>query len=248
MYETKCENGTCKSKLKIAPHRSYKIPGESVCAAFAERVKDSPHAEYRGLGLAVKSRQVNEKDRTVLFTASTEATDRVGDVIVQDGWQLDNYLKNPIGLFAHDSTSLPIAKGIRTEVVNGELVWLAQFATKDQYPFADTVFQLVAGGFLNAVSVGFMPLEFEFLEDDGASPFPGIKFTKTELLEISIVPVPANPEALIFGKGLEAEALKLGARIQVQTPFEHWLDRLAGTESKTALESLIDACRRHPCG
>lgn len=244
-YKIECDKGVCKGKLKISPHRSYQIPRERVAPALAERVELSPHQDYRGFGMNIESRQVDEKARTVLFTASTATTDRMGDVIDQSGWQLDNYLSNPIGLFSHDSSALPIARGLKTQVVAGSLVWLAQFATKEQYPFADTVFQLVAGGFLNAVSVGFIPLQFEYMEDTGEM-MPGVKFTKTELLEISVVPVPANPDALIFGKGLEVEAAKLAAQVTFQTPFERWLDDLAVAhkEQKPAdlLEDLIHAC------
>jgi phage head maturation protease len=56
---------------------------------------------------------------------------------------------------------------------------------------------LLSGGFLRSVSVGFRPLEFRFSSDPARQG--GIDFTKQELLEISVVPVPANAEALLTG-------------------------------------------------
>ncbi len=246
-YDIKCANGVCKGKLKHSKFRSYEIPTERVCPKLAERIRKSPHGQYRGLGLYVEQRSIDDSARTVLFTASTGAPDRMGDVIEQDGWQLENYQANPIGLFAHDSTGLPIAKGLRTQIVGGKLIWLAQFATVEQNPFADQVFNLIAGGFLNAVSVGFIPLEFEYIENDSGFT-TGLRFTKCELLEVSIVPIPANPEALVSGKGQEAELFKLSKLANVETSFEQWLGEIEEIQKrqpkKTFVDELIDACSR----
>jgi hypothetical protein len=72
----------------------------------------------------------------------------------------------------------------------GQLISRMEFVPAEISPFADTVRQLVEGGWLKATSVGFRPLEWKFNEQRG-----GFDFTKQELLEFSIVPVPANPEA-----------------------------------------------------
>jgi phage head maturation protease len=62
------------------------------------------------------------------------------------------------------------------------------------------VYRLARGGFLAATSVGFRPLKWEYTTDKerGADDwFPGIDFEEQELVEFSIVTVPANPEALM---------------------------------------------------
>ena len=67
-------------------------------------------------------------------------------------------------------------------------------------PKAEGIKQLCRSGFLFATSVGFRPLEWDFTEDEarGADDwFPGIDFHRHELMEFSIVSIPANPEALI---------------------------------------------------
>lgn len=135
-------------------------------------------------------KDVDRENRKASFIISTGGMDRDGDTIASDGWMLDNYRKNPVVLFGHDSRSLPVAKATRVDV-NMDLESDAVFADRETYEFADTVFRMLEQRFLNAVSVGFDPVEFKFREADG-----GIDFLRQELLEYSIVPIPANPNAL----------------------------------------------------
>ncbi len=153
---------------------------------------------YRA-AFAPEIRSLDEQARTIEFVASTEAVDRYGDVIRVAGWKLDAYKQNPVFLWAHKSGEPPIGKTveIHTESNPAALVQKIEFADAATYPFASTIFNLYKGGFLNAVSVGFMPLEepnrITDLEGNGTG---GYEFTSQELLELSAVPIPANPEAL----------------------------------------------------
>jgi hypothetical protein len=61
---------------------------------------------------------------------------------------------------------------------------------------------MAADGYLSATSVGFRPIKWDFSSDperDGGGWMPGIDFDQQELVELSIVAVPSNPEALIDG-------------------------------------------------
>ena len=129
--------------------------------------------------------------REVSFKISTKAVDRERDVIDPDGWDLKNFKKNPVVLFGHDSGSLPIAKAKRTAAKDGALVSVAEFATAEMNPLAEQVFLMLKNKFLRAASVGFLPSEWNFDEKRA-----GVNFLKQELLEFSIVPIPANPDAL----------------------------------------------------
>lgn len=125
---------------------------------------------------------------------SAETTDRMGDVVVAEGAQIENYLKNPVVLYAHDSRSLPVGRATDLSIVKGEGVdaeW--EWAP---HPEAQVVRSLWEGGFLNATSIGFRPLTYEELEADDNAWWPPLKFLEWELLEFSIVPVPANQDAL----------------------------------------------------
>ena len=106
-------------------------------------------------------RAVDDKARTIEFVASNETVDRYGDIIRVAGWELANYKKDPVFLWAHRSGDPPIGKTIRVfkEKDPPALINKVQFADKDTYPFADTIFKLYKGGYLRAVSVGFRILE-----------------------------------------------------------------------------------------
>ena len=116
--------------------------------------------------------------------ASTGSMDRDGEILEPKGWVLDNFKKAPRLLWAHDAHQLPIGKVVRIELGNTGLEFDAEFAEKEN-EFAKKVADLFRGGFLNTFSVGFRPLE----RKDNT-------FLKQELLEISVVNVPANAEAM----------------------------------------------------
>ncbi len=165
--------------------------------------------------LDIQVRQVGDPEERVLeFIASTAQVDRYGDIIEVEGWELDNWLKVPVILYGHDYGGFPIGQGISAikDPLRG-LVVQAKFATVEQNPMADIAYRLALGGFIRAVSVGFMDLEREpILDNEGNRT--GWRFNRAELLEVSLVAVPANPGALIVPvqKGLltqeEAEAFQ----------------------------------------
>lgn len=132
--------------------------------------------------------------KTRVFCISTAAIDRDLDSINPKGWNLDAFRKNPICLFAHDYSSLPIGKCTDIKIVGGKLIASTEFA---DHEMAETVLRLVDGGFLNATSVGFRPIKYSLNETR-----KGVDYEQQELLEYSIVPVPANPEALIVRREL----------------------------------------------
>ena len=74
---------------------------------------------------------------------------------------------------------------------------------------ANTVLQMIDGGFLRATSVGFRPLRFERNAQRG-----GNDFKEQELLEFSVVPVGANPQAVraLKSAGLLREAISRRVR------------------------------------
>lgn len=136
---------------------------------------------------------------------STDSVDRDGEVIEVDGWQLENYLANPVVLYAHDYRSVPIGRTLELRREPGQLV--ARFQFRDPANDLDPVNQIRAAweqGILRAASVGFRPLEWRRMDADDDAPssseddwYWGPKrYLQQELLEWSIVPIPANQEAL----------------------------------------------------
>lgn len=130
--------------------------------------------------------------RTVKFTITTGDVDRDNDVINPMGWDISDYVKAPVVLWAHDHKQPPIARALDVTTAPNGLVSTAQFPDEGVYPFADMIFNLVKGGFIRAASVGFKPDEYSFDDDRH-----GVNFQRQSLLEWSIVPVPANANALL---------------------------------------------------
>lgn len=147
------------------------------------------------VGATPQIKAFNESARTIDFVISDGSLDRDNDTINPAGWDLTAYLKNNVVLWAHDPSQPPVAKAPDTRVVGNQLISTAIFAPKDLSPFADMIFRMYGGGFMNAVSVGFRPDKYELRSDEAGEW--GCDFDTQELLEYSCVPVPANANALM---------------------------------------------------
>jgi HK97 family phage prohead protease len=134
------------------------------------------------------------------FVMSDETVDRMGDVISASGWELENFHKNPVCLFNHRA-DFPIGRWKNLRAEKGALRGYLQLAPEGTSPRIDEIRRLVEAGILCSVSVGFHPLESEPL-DKKAGSFGGMRFLKQELIETSLVSVPANPNALAIAKSL----------------------------------------------
>lgn len=128
------------------------------------------------------------------FVLSDGTVDRMGDIIEPDGWQLGNFRKNPVALYGHDSSALPVGKWANVRVEGKRLVGTLKLAAAGTSRFIDALRSLIEQGIIKAVSVGFQPLAYEPIDDK--NPWDGLRFTKVELMECSLVTVPANPNAV----------------------------------------------------
>lgn len=129
--------------------------------------------------------------------ASTGDVDRDREVIDPKGWDLTNFKKNPIILWAHNYSELPIGVAEKIEMTDRGLIIKGRFASEEANPKAQQVKRLYEEGIQKAVSVGFIALERD--------PEDSSIITKAELLELSFVPVPSNPNslALAMEKGFD---------------------------------------------
>ena len=159
----------------------------------------------RGLrgGLKCDVREAGGSPAAVMdFIASDETLDRYNEVIKLDGWQLDNFKANPVIPDCHDYSSIGkiLGKAQSIAVVDGKLVNRVEFCLDN--PLGNLAYKMTKGGFIKSQSVGFIPLEW--VNGNGKDGIDRT-YTKQELLEVSLVVVPANPGAAV---GL---ALKSGA-------------------------------------
>jgi HK97 family phage prohead protease len=134
------------------------------------------------------------------FVLSDSSVDRMGDIIEADGWDLANFKRNPIALGFHRS-DFPIGKWANLHVnKDKQLRGHLELAPKGTSPRIDELRALVGAGILKAVSVGFRPIEHAPINPK--DPWSGSRFTKQELVECSLVSVPANANAMAVAKSL----------------------------------------------
>ena len=177
--------------------------------------------------ISIKAEDLGE--RRVLFTISAEVQDRDGDILRAEGVDLTNYEKNKVFLGFHNSRDFPLGKTEKVWVEPKKVKAIVYFPTieelstdpaqaSEKAKLVDFTYHCYKTGMLNAVSVGFIPLEWTETKD-------GYDITKWELLEFSAVAVPANQDAIAeavksfgdeFAKGFITEE-KSGKRISAAT-------------------------------
>ena len=141
---------------------------------------------------------VDEDEGTVTAIISTDAVDRDKEVLLPKGADIENFLKNPVVLWVHNSSAMPIGKALWIKKSRKKITAKVKFAKTE---LGQEVFEMFKGGFLNAFSVGFIIKKSHQPTPDEIRKKPELAdawriFDEWELLEFSVVPVPANQEAL----------------------------------------------------
>lgn len=131
--------------------------------------------------------------RSVTIAANNRA--RTAPELDLGGLQFENYRRNPVVMWAHDavgrspSGGLPIGRTLSiSRAADGGIV--AEFEFLDDDPFAQRIRNAWDKGFLQAASISWLPLESRPAADGR------LRDIRSELLEWSIVSVPADPDAL----------------------------------------------------
>lgn len=198
----------------------------------------------------VKKREIGEKVKLTLpleaastkdlgegvfeATITTNEVDRHLETIDTEGIDTSNYMKNPVVLYGHDYEGLPIGKTLKLAEMKSKIKARFQLAVKE-YPFASTVADMIAGGYLGAVSIGGVVKQWS---DDYQT------IEKMEMVEFSIVPVPANPSALITSRSLEEATGKTQSQVAkeyhdfVQRNLVDKVKHLPDDEINQAIKSL----------
>jgi len=182
---------------------------------------------------------------------SNGQVDRMNDRIDPKGWHLDEYRANPIVLWQHNRDVPAVAKCLSIGVKGTNLVAVVEFPPPStRYALAHAIHDLVAGGYLNASSVGFRPLQSR------PNDLGGFDFVEQSLDEFSFCNLPALPSALVqrVDKGLDrvsvAGWLKAG-RVLSAANLQRVNDAIAAcSESDVSmmlarhhLKSTLEHCR-----
>lgn len=154
-------------------------------------------------------------DRTADFICSTETVDGHGEIVKQN-WKLSRYQKNPVVLWGHKHSELPIGTASNVRVEGGQLKARIRFVSAAANPRAEEVWTGVKEGSIRMVSVGFMPHSVRQETHDGVERFV---LDDNELFEISVVPIGSNPDA-VLGKSLPAAPVASPRRSLVHLALE----------------------------
>jgi len=163
-----------------------------------------------------------------VFTASAEGVNRYGFSLNRKRWKIDNFNSNPVILWMHMDYTPPIGRG-RASLDSRGLRTDVTFDRSDS--FAVKIENKYRSGFLNAVSVGF-----DFVDASGApvsrwdlTPDAIYNEVWYDLAEVSAVPVPADPQALVRQR--HALAMDFGLRPDEET--EEWLAAMGAMRPRT---------------
>lgn len=165
---------------------------EEIVSKLDEFLKSEKGVSFVAETKAAKDEDVGRFEMII----TTEDIDRAGEMIKADSWELERYMLNPVVLWAHNYSELPVGVTETLEKIDGgKLKATGKFAPHEK---AQTVRALYEGGYLKTSSVGFIPLEMQ-----------GSVITRAELLEWSFVPVPCNPYALstLSARGINVDEL-----------------------------------------
>lgn len=206
-----------------------------------ERVPPTPSAINRSYSvLAVKA--VQEDKRIITGVATTPEPDRVGDIIEPFGVAF----KNPLPLLWQHKSAEPIGTVRFDKPTKDGITFEAKLANptepgklKDRI---DEAWQSIKLGLVRAVSIGFRAIELSFLDDGG------IRFLKTEVLELSLVTIPANQEATIqtiksfdAAQGAPRESAASGLIPPGVTGHRNVITALGGLPMKKTIAEQISA-------
>ena len=184
----------------------------------------------------------SDDSRTFWVVGSTEDIDRDGDRILSEGWHLENFKKNPVIPWAHKYDQPPVAKALTTKIQDRKLKLLIQFATAQEYAFADKIYRLYKGNFLNAFSVGFNSIRSEKVERTvGGRRIRGRDYIEQELWEVSAVTVPSNPNALTAAKQKGVINRKEHDRLQLELMIRKTAEDVIRKKIGKVVNGMIEA-------
>jgi phage head maturation protease len=161
--------------------------------------------------------EIMDPERVVRFVASDDSIDRYNEVVVPRGVNFCDFAKNSPLMVFHDYKMWPIGKCVAGEVRGNQLLLDAEFDPGDEDPDAEKVFRKIKRRTVKTGSIGFIPTKFITPGDEKKSKdasdlfkqYPNASriYTDWELMEFSVVPIPANPNALAAAcDALEADA------------------------------------------
>jgi HK97 family phage prohead protease len=174
--------------------------------------------------LPIKISDAVNPERVVRFCASDDTVDRMDEVILPEGWDLTDWVRNPVVMQFHDYSMWPLGKGTAAGIVDDALMLDVEFDPPEIDESADMIYRKVKHGTVKTGSVGFEPLQWVTPGSKGDNLDLWTKYPKARkiylrqsLIEFTICPIPANPNAVaaamakMYGKNLGLESIENAA-------------------------------------
>ena len=188
---------------------------------------------------------IEQTDTTTWFRASTNDIDRHGTIVEPRGIDTTNYSANPVFMWGHDAYGSgggpPDLQNVLGRVIDyrkddSAFEIEVEWASHDRASMAR---DLVRAGFLSAVSVGFIP-DAESMSTRSIEGSEVPVYNRTELVEVSLVPVPSNPNAIALARSIRLPVFSQHASPPEGADAEAFRD---ATRSLLAIESLRRSIR-----
>ena len=130
------------------------------------------------------------------WVMSTNDVDRFEEAIDPSGWELENFIRNPVVQWAHDHRIPAIGRAEDVAVREGQLTGRVIFNEREYDELGWSIGERVRHKVIRAGSVGFLVLKVELPDRKKDPAGPSLIYRQQELLEFSICNVPALPFAL----------------------------------------------------
>ena len=149
-------------------------------------------------------KSVDSDNRVIEFVASREIPDYDMDIVKLDGMDITKIKKNKSFLWSHQQGMPPVGKILKVWRDGKNLKGKAQMTSEEEYPFGFTIYKLIKGGYINNISISFLPdyKTIEYKEDKKTGERTQI-INNSTLLECSAVNIGCNT-----GTSIEVKSLK----------------------------------------
>lgn len=169
----------------------------------------------------------DEENRVIEFVATDQIVDYDSDIVEVDGMDISKIKKNKSFLWSHQGSQPPIGKIMSLKKVGKKILGKAQLTSEEEYPFGYQIYKLIKGGYINNVSISFMP-DYDTIEYKEVKGKRVQVIKNATMLEVSAVNIGANRNAMITGKSLKDIGNKA------------WDDGVIDGEELNALNDSID--------
>jgi len=187
------------------------------------------------------------------FILTDESLDRHSQRVLVEGTNLSAFKANPLILYNHlrgvpgffsestPSTALNLPIGIWKNIRRKDGALKADAWIDFEDEVSARIGRKIQKGILKAASIGMKVLAVSDAPEDKVKGQKGVTITKSEILEASIVDIPANPNALMVKNISEVQEKGLGDNGELDQPFFYLCnayldDQPTKTQNTTTME------------